>query len=77
VLAEHTSQTNQKADYEYVTANGCMQEDQRLANKILNLQLLRELIINQSHQVLSELWRVKVLLMVGAAAGNTLGGQNF
>jgi hypothetical protein len=26
VLAEHTSQTNQKADYEYATANGCMQE---------------------------------------------------
>jgi hypothetical protein len=25
-LAEHTSQTNQKADYEHAMANGCMQE---------------------------------------------------
>jgi hypothetical protein len=65
-LAEHTSQTNQKADYEHA-----------MANKILNLQLLREPRINQFHQVLSELWGVKVLLMVGDGAGNTLGGQNF
>jgi hypothetical protein len=77
VLAEHTSQTNQKADYEYATANGCMQEGERLANKILNLQLLGEPRINQLHQVLSELWGVKVLLMVGDGAGNTLGGQTF